>query len=100
MNTLSPLTSILITYLAFISLVTIIATCLDKFFASRDMFRISEKTLIILALLGGSIAEYTTMRIIRHKTLHRKFMLGLPLILLFQIALAFLCFFLYKEGFI
>ena len=35
-----------------------------------DMFRISEKTLIILALLGGALAEYTTMRFIRHKTIY------------------------------
>ena len=100
MNTLSPLTSVFVTYLAFISLVTIIATCLDKFFASRDMFRISEKTLIILALMGGALAEYTTMRFIRHKTLHRKFMSGLPLIITFQIALSILCLFLSKQGII
>ena len=54
------------------------------------MWRISEKALFILALLGGSVAEYFTMRLIRHKTLHKRFMIGLPVIIIIQLILIFI----------
>ena len=78
---------ILICWLALISLITAIVTVADKIKAKRGSFRIPEKTLIILALLGGGVAEYFTMRLIRHKTLHKKFMLGLPFIIILQLVL-------------
>lgn len=74
-------------WLALISLVTAAVTVADKLKAKKGSFRIPEKSLIILALLGGSVAEYFTMRLIRHKTLHKKFMIGLPLIIVFQLVL-------------
>ena len=73
-------------YFALISLVSATVTVADKQKAKKGSFRISEATLFILALLGGSLAEYMTMRLIRHKTLHKRFMLGLPLIILLQLA--------------
>lgn len=78
---------ILLCWLALISLVTAAVTVADKIKAKRGSFRVSERALIILALLGGGVAEYFTMRLIRHKTLHKKFMLGLPLIIIFQLVL-------------
>lgn len=78
---------IILGWFAFISLLTAIITVTDKIKAKKGSFRIPEKTLIILALLGGSVAEYSTMRLIRHKTLHKKFMIGLPLIIIFQLVL-------------
>lgn len=95
---MTPLSTALTVYFTAISLITIAATALDKLFAKKNMRRISEKTLIILALLGGSPAEYVTMRLIRHKTLHRKFMLGLPLIMLLQLGVIFILAYLYTEG--
>lgn len=95
---MSPFAAVLIFYLGAISLITVVATCLDKFFAKRDMRRISEKALILLAVFGGSIAEYVTMRLIRHKTLHKKFMLGLPLITLLQVGFVFLLLYLSFKG--
>ena len=95
---MTPITTVTVFYFAAISLVTIIATCLDKYFAKKDMFRISEKALIILAFLGGSLAEYCTMQIIRHKTKHNKFMLGLPLIMILQITLVFVFLYLKAKG--
>ena len=97
---MTPLTTVLIFYFAVINLITIIATCLDKYFAKKDMMRISEKTLITFALLGGSLAEYITMRIICHKTLHNKFMIGLPLIMIMQIALVLAALYLSRQGII
>ena len=78
---------IFLLWLAFISLFTAIVTVADKIKAKKGKFRIPEKALIILALLGGSIAEYFTMRLIRHKTLHKKFMIGLPVIILIHAVL-------------
>ncbi len=69
-----------------ISLITAFVTVYDKISAKKSARRIPERTLFILAFLGGSFAEYLTMRLIRHKTLHKRFMIGLPLIMLLQLA--------------
>ena len=74
-------------YFAVISFVTFIITALDKILAKKKMRRIPEATLLSLALFGGALSEYITMKLIRHKTLHNKFMIGLPVIILFQIIL-------------
>ncbi len=71
-------------YFALISVVTAIVTAADKYKAKKGSFRISEATLFVLAFLGGALSEYLTMRLIRHKTLHKRFMLGLPAIILLQ----------------
>lgn len=78
---------IFIIYFIFISLVTFIVTALDKYKAKRGKFRISEATLFVLAILGGALSEYLTMLTIRHKTLHKRFMIGLPAIIILQLAL-------------
>lgn len=78
---------IFIIYFVFISLVTFIVTALDKYKAKRGKYRISEATLFILAILGGALSEYLTMLAIRHKTLHKRFMIGLPAIIILQLAL-------------
>lgn len=72
-------------YFAVISLVTAIVTAIDKYKAKKGAFRISEATLFVLAALGGSLSEYLTMKAIRHKTLHKRFMIGLPLIMILQL---------------
>lgn len=71
-------------YFVAISFVTLIITVLDKIFAKKNMRRIPEATLLSLALFGGALSEYITMKAIRHKTLHKKFMIGLPVIILLQ----------------
>lgn len=73
-----------IVYLILVSIVTVILTVYDKFAAKKRAFRISETTLILCGVFGGAIAELVTMLIIRHKTRHIKFMLGLPAIILSQ----------------
>ena len=72
-------------WFAFISLITAVITAADKSFAKKKKRRIPEATLFSLAILGGAAAEYITMKLIRHKTRHRSFMLGLPAIILFQL---------------
>ena len=75
-------------YLTAVSIVAVIATLVDKRAAKRNLQRIAERTLIILSILGGSVAMYITMRLICHKTKHAKFMVGLPAIIVLQIAAA------------
>ena len=59
----------------------------DKVRAAKGRWRISEAALILAALLGGSIGALAGMRIFHHKTRHRKFTVGIPVILALQIIL-------------
>lgn len=83
---------ILIVYLAVISLITAAFTVYDKMAAKAGKWRVSEKTLLTLAVLGGAAAELAVMLSIRHKTKHQKFMIGLPVILVLQAAAVVVCF--------
>lgn len=62
--------------------------CLDKRFAKKHHRRIPEATLMWVAALGGSVGSLLGMYLVRHKTKHPKFYLGIPALLLLQIALA------------
>lgn len=84
MNTLH---SCLSYYLLAINAVTFIVYGIDKYEAKKAMWRISEATLLMLAVLGGSIGAWIAMRVWCHKTMHKKFKYGIPVILLIQIAL-------------
>ena len=57
---------------------------LDKYFAKNNMYRISEKNLFLIAIIGGSIGSIIGMYKFRHKTKHKQFTIGLPSILIFQ----------------
>ena len=82
----------LIVYILVLSVVAIAATIYDKGAAKVKGRRISEGTLLIIALVGGSIAMYVVMRMIHHKTEHEKFMKGIPLIIALQLLLGFMIF--------
>ncbi len=73
-------------YLIAINIITLIVYAADKFKAKHDTWRIPEKQLILLAVIGGSIGALGGMFLFRHKTLHKKFTIGIPLILAAQIA--------------
>ena len=74
-----------IIYLAVINIIAFIMFGADKARAVKGKWRISEAALILAALLGGSIGALAGMRIFHHKTRHRKFTVGIPVILVFQI---------------
>ena len=90
----NPILSILIVYIAIISIVSVIICFYDKKISKKNRveLRIPEKTLLILSALGGSIAMFVTMLLIRHKTKHLKFMLGIPAIMIVQAAIIFALF--------
>lgn len=71
-------------YLAAVSIIAAVMTVSDKSRAKKHRRRIAEKTLFITAVLGGSAAMYLTMLAVRHKTKHKRFMIGLPLIMIVQ----------------
>ncbi len=80
---------ILAIYLCAISLVSIVVCCYDKFAAKHNpKHRTREATLLLLSALGGSVAMLVTMLIIRHKTKHMKFMVGIPAIIILQVAIS------------
>ncbi len=85
-------------WLAFISLISIVICIYDKVISKRDRveLRIPEKTLLLLSALGGSLAMYITMQIVHHKTKHAKFMIGIPVIMVLQVALIILYFYFVK----
>ncbi len=72
-----------------ISVVAVIATVYDKWAAQHNKRRIAERTLFGIAVIGGALAMYATMYLIRHKTRHKRFMIGLPLVLVLQFLLLF-----------
>ena len=71
-----------IIYLIIINIVSCLMCIADKRKAVKHKRRISEKALFTVSILGGSPLMYLTMLAIRHKTLHKPFMVGIPLILL------------------
>ena len=64
----------------------------DKRRARKKLWRIPESTLMVTALLGGSLGALVGMYTARHKTRHRKFTVGIPLILALQLLAGILCF--------
>ena len=77
-------------YFAIISIIAIIVCIYDKKISKKNKveLRVPEKNLLIISALGGSVAMFITMLLVRHKTKHVKFMLGIPLIIIAQIAIA------------
>ena len=73
-------------YLALVNAVAFLLMLVDKIKAKKNLWRIKESTLILSAVLGGSIGALAGMYTFRHKTLHRKFTIGIPAILILQIA--------------
>ena len=82
-----PLLHIALIYLAVINVVTFFMYGIDKWKAKKSKWRIRETSLLGLAVLGGSIGAWLGMKVWHHKTLHKKFKYGVPVILIAQIAL-------------
>ena len=79
--------SVLFFYLLTINAVGFVIMLTDKRCAQKKLWRIPEATLLLLAVLGGSIGAWMGMKVWHHKTMHKKFKYGIPAILLIQIAL-------------
>ena len=79
----------IILYLIVISFISAVVCIYDKLISKKNRveLRVPEKTLLLLSVIGGSVAMYVTMKIVHHKTKHAKFMIGIPVIILLQAAL-------------
>ena len=77
--------NILMYYLLFINMIAFLAYGSDKRRAQKKQWRISEKTLLLLAAAGGSAGAWAGMLIFHHKTKHLKFRIGVPAIFLIQL---------------
>jgi uncharacterized membrane protein YsdA (DUF1294 family) len=76
-------------YLLIVNAAGFFSMLLDKLYAKKKLWRIPEATLLTIALLGGSIGSLAGMYMVRHKTTHPKFIVGIPVILIGQIILWF-----------
>ncbi|MDD6015930.1 MAG: DUF1294 domain-containing protein [Prevotellaceae bacterium] len=74
-------------YLLAINALSFILFGLDKYKAKKGKWRISEATLLMMAVIGGSIGAWTGMRLWHHKTMHKKFKYGIPIIIIMQVSL-------------
>ena len=84
---LSAATSLFLPYLMIVNVLSFIVYGIDKLKAKRGKWRISETSLLLLALMGGSVGAWAGIRVWHHKTLHKKFKYGIPLIMAIQIGL-------------
>ncbi len=78
---------IIVLYLIVINIIGIIIMASDKSKAKHHAFRIPERVLFFVAIIGGSIGTWAGMYMFRHKTKHWYFVIGMPAILALQIAL-------------
>jgi len=78
---------IVLVYLVTINVVTFFMYGIDKWKAKKSKMRIRETALLGLAVLGGSIGAWLGMKVWHHKTLHKKFKYGVPVIIIIQLAL-------------
>ena len=79
--------NIILGYLLAVNITSFLLYGIDKYKAKKGRWRISEATLLLMAVIGGSIGAWVGMRIWHHKTMHKKFKYGIPVIIIMQIAL-------------
>ena len=76
-------------YLLEINLVALLLCAIDKVCARKNEWRVPEATLLLAAVLGGSGGLLLGMMLFRHKTKHKRFRIGVPLILFVQVSLVY-----------
>lgn len=74
-------------YFLAINIVSFFLYGIDKYKAKKGRWRISEATLLMMAVIGGSIGAWVGMRLWHHKTMHKKFKYGIPIIIILQVCL-------------
>ena len=80
--------NIILGYLLAINIASFFLYGIDKYKAKKGRWRISEAILLLMAVIGGSIGAWAGMRLWHHKTMHKKFKYGIPIIIIIQVALA------------
>ena len=80
--------NIILGYLLAVNTTSFLLYGIDKYKAKNGRWRISEATLLMMAVIGGSIGAWVGMRLWHHKTMHKKFKYGIPVIIILQVAIA------------
>ena len=80
--------NLILYYLLAVNVATLFLYGIDKYKAKKGKWRISEATLLLIAVIGGSIGAWAGMRLWHHKTMHKKFKYGIPVIIILQVAIA------------
>ena len=80
--------NIILGYLLAVNIATFFLYGIDKYKARKGRWRISEATLLMMAVIGSSIGAWAGMRLWHHKTMHKKFKYGIPIIIILQVAIA------------
>ena len=80
--------NIILGYLLAVNITSFLLFCIDKYKAKKGQWRISEAALLMMAVIGGSIGAWVGMRLWHHKTMHKKFKYGIPIIIILQVVLA------------
>lgn len=86
--------TIILIYFAVITFVSFFLTMYDKLAAVAGKRRIPESVLLVFGALGGALGMFVTMKLIRHKTKKKKFMITLPILAVFHIAFIVALFFI------
>lgn len=80
----------IIYYFVIINFIAFMLMYVDKSKAKKSQWRIKESTLLLSAILGGSLGSYLGMKLFRHKTKHPKFKYGIPFIIVVQLLLLYM----------
>jgi len=78
---------IFMVYFAAVNLIAFIVCGIDKYKAQHDLWRVPEKTLFLLSVIGGALGFFFGMKSFRHKTRHLKFQILIPLLALLWIGI-------------
>lgn len=78
---------LLLIYLAIVNVLAFLLMLIDKQKAKKNRWRIRESTLLGVSFIGGSLGGLLGMHLLRHKTLHKRFAIGIPLMFIAHVAL-------------
>jgi uncharacterized membrane protein YsdA (DUF1294 family) len=92
-----PLLKAFLLFYLVIAVVSVILTVHDKSAARKGAWRVPEATLMGIGFIGGALPMLITMKLIRHKTRHIKFMVGLPLEIILHVAIIIVAVYLYTK---
>jgi hypothetical protein len=78
---------VVLAYFITVNVLSLVLFGIDKWKAKHDKWRISEATLLSVTAIGGSIGAWVGMKVWHHKTIHKKFKYGIPLVMVLQFSL-------------
>lgn len=81
-------------YILIINILSFLTMGIDKQRAIRNKWRIRERELFLLAIVGGSFGSIVGMQFFHHKTKHKKFVIGMPMILIIHLLIVVYCLFI------